>query len=148
MKLGSLFSGCGGMDLGFERSGMECIWQVEKMPFALKILTRHWPKVPKHTDISTFCVVAGHVRTIQLQGQGKAMQEKEVDFGENTGESLNSFVLNGLSQKMSPDFSLSTMEKTFGQSYPTSIRSGIVYHGQCWTLRTSVFPNNVKELLF
>lgn len=29
MKYGSLFTGIGGFDLGFDRAGMECAWQVE-----------------------------------------------------------------------------------------------------------------------
>lgn len=71
MKLGSLFSGGGGMDLGLERSGMRCVWQVEKMNYALKILTRHWPKVPKHTDISTFCVEDGPCQDNSIAGSRK-----------------------------------------------------------------------------
>jgi site-specific DNA-cytosine methylase len=132
------------MDLGFEQAGMECVWQVEKMPFALKILHRHWPKIPKHMDILTFCVGDGHVRTIQSLAQERVMREKEVASGLNTDESSNYSDLVGLSQKMSPDFSLSTMEKTFGQSYPTSIRSGIVWRGQCWTLKTSALHSKEK----
>lgn len=40
MKFISLCSGCGGIDLGLERSGMKCQGQVEIMPYALKILNR------------------------------------------------------------------------------------------------------------
>jgi site-specific DNA-cytosine methylase len=146
MKLGSLFSGCGGMDLGLEKAGMECIWQVEKMPFALSILQRHWPKVPKHTDISTFCVEDGHVRTIQSLAHEKVIKAKEVACSLNTDVSSNYSDLDGLSQKMFPDFSLSTVAKISGGSYPTWIRSGIAYHGMCWTPRTLALHNNEKEL--
>lgn len=50
---GSLFAGIGGFDLGFERAGMTCSWQVERDPFCLKVLNRHFPNVPKHDDIHT-----------------------------------------------------------------------------------------------
>lgn len=51
---GSLFSGIGGIDLGFDRAGLKCAWQVEIDPFARKVLEKHWPGVPKHDDIRTF----------------------------------------------------------------------------------------------
>jgi len=51
MRFGSLFSGIGGLDLGLERAGMECTWQVEIDDYCTKVLTKHWPKVPKHKDI-------------------------------------------------------------------------------------------------
>ncbi len=52
MTFGSLFAGIGGMDLGLERAGMECKWQVEIDPFCQKVLRKHWPKVPKYGDIT------------------------------------------------------------------------------------------------
>ena len=48
---GSLFAGIGGIDLGLERAGMTCAWQVEIDPYCLKVLEKHWPDVPKHGDI-------------------------------------------------------------------------------------------------
>lgn len=51
MTFGSLFSGIGGMDLGLERAGMVCKWQVEIDPFCQKVLEKHWPHVPKYGDI-------------------------------------------------------------------------------------------------
>jgi DNA (cytosine-5)-methyltransferase 1 len=51
MTFGSLFAGIGGLDLGLERAGMECRWQVEIDPFCRKVLTKHWPDVPKYEDV-------------------------------------------------------------------------------------------------
>ncbi len=51
MKFGSLFAGIGGFDLGLERAGMECAWQVEIDEYCTKVLTKHWPNVPKYGDI-------------------------------------------------------------------------------------------------
>ena len=51
MKVGSLFSGIGGIDLGLERAGMKVVWQVEKDPYCQKVLKKHWPTVPCYGDI-------------------------------------------------------------------------------------------------
>ena len=51
MKFGSLFSGIGGLDLGLERAGMECAWQVEIDDYCTRVLEKHWPDVPKYRNI-------------------------------------------------------------------------------------------------
>jgi len=47
MKFGSLFTGVGGFDLGFERAGMKCAWQVENDPNCQAVLERHYPTIKK-----------------------------------------------------------------------------------------------------
>lgn len=51
MKFISLFAGIGGLDLGLERAGMECVAQVEIDDFCQKVLTKHWANVPKFKDV-------------------------------------------------------------------------------------------------
>jgi len=51
MTFGSLFAGIGGFDLGFERAGMVCKWQVEIDDYANRVLAQHWPDVARYRDI-------------------------------------------------------------------------------------------------
>ena len=51
ITFGSLFAGIGGFDLGFERAGMMCRWQVEKDPDALRVLQKHWPTTHRIEDV-------------------------------------------------------------------------------------------------
>jgi len=44
----------GAFDLGFERAGMVCKWQVEIDHYCQKVLAKHWPSVRRHDDIKTF----------------------------------------------------------------------------------------------
>lgn len=53
ISYGSLFSGFGGFDLGFDRAGWECRWQVENNEYATKILAKHWPEVERFGDIAS-----------------------------------------------------------------------------------------------
>lgn len=50
----SLFTGIGGMDLGLERAGFRCVAQVEIDAYCRSVLSRHWPRVPKFTDVRRF----------------------------------------------------------------------------------------------
>lgn len=54
LTFGSLFAGIGGLDLGLERAGLKCKWQVEIDPVARQVLETHWPKVHRWDDVRTF----------------------------------------------------------------------------------------------
>jgi DNA (cytosine-5)-methyltransferase 1 len=49
---GSLFAGAGGIDLGFERAGWECRWQVEIDPHAQMVERFHWPDIYRAPDVT------------------------------------------------------------------------------------------------
>ena len=54
LTFGSLFAGIGGFDLGFERAGMVCKWQVEIDDYANRVLAKHWPNVRRLPDVRTW----------------------------------------------------------------------------------------------
>lgn len=54
LTFGSLFAGIGGFDIGLERAGMRCAWQVEIDSYATRVLEQHWPDVARWRDIREF----------------------------------------------------------------------------------------------
>lgn len=54
LTFGSLFAGIGGFDLGLERAGMVCKWQVEIDEYATQVLEKHWPTVRRWNDVRSF----------------------------------------------------------------------------------------------
>ena len=53
MRLGSLFSGAGGLDCAVEQVfGAETVWHCEIDPAASKVLAHRWPGVPNYSDIT------------------------------------------------------------------------------------------------
>jgi DNA (cytosine-5)-methyltransferase 1 len=84
LTFGSLFAGIGGIDLGFERAGLQCKWQVEIDPYAQRVLAKHWPNVRRHDDVRTWpkpdteyvdCIVGGFpCQDISYAGKGAGLQ--------------------------------------------------------------------------
>ena len=54
IKIGSVFSGIGGFELGLERAipNSQTIWQCEKDKYCRRILQKHWPDAKMYDDIT------------------------------------------------------------------------------------------------
>jgi DNA (cytosine-5)-methyltransferase 1 len=49
--MASLFTGIGGFDLAFEKAGFQTVFQCEINKFCNSILSKHWPKITRATNI-------------------------------------------------------------------------------------------------
>ncbi len=66
MRVGSLFSGVGGFDLGFEQAGHEIVWQVEFDEDCQAVLRRRFPQTAIKSDINAYAY--GRAKNRQKHG--------------------------------------------------------------------------------
>ncbi len=77
MKIGSLFSGIGGLELGLEWAGVGgTVWQVEKDAYCREILAKHWPHAARFTDVEE--VGAGELDPVDVICGGFPCQDVSV----------------------------------------------------------------------
>ena len=89
IKIGSLFAGIGGFELGLERAipGAKTIWQVEQNPFCQKVLAKHWPDAKIYNDVRNITkdtvepvdILCGGFpcQDISLAGKGEGLHGKK-----------------------------------------------------------------------
>jgi DNA (cytosine-5)-methyltransferase 1 len=92
MTVGSLFSGIGGLDLGFEWAGFETKWFCEIESYPQQVLARHWPGVPIIPDVRDVtkesvcpvdCIIGGFpCQDISYAGKGAGI---DYDLSDGTG---------------------------------------------------------------
>lgn len=74
MRIGSLFSGLGLLDLGLEWASVgRTVWHVEADPFCRRILKKHWPNAAQHEDIRN--VGAGELAPVDVVCGGFPCQD-------------------------------------------------------------------------
>lgn len=74
IRIGSLFSGAGGLDLGLEEAGLGApAWFVERDADARAVLRQHWPEVPIVVDVRH--VQAGRVADVDAVVGGFPCQD-------------------------------------------------------------------------
>lgn len=87
IKIGSLFSGIGGFELGLERAipNSETIWQVEQDKFCQQVLKKHWPHAKIYNDVRE--ISAENVEPVDLLCGGFPCQD--ISTSNSKGAGLN-----------------------------------------------------------
>ncbi len=76
ITVGELFAGIGGIGLGLEMTGgFEVRWQVERDPYATRVLEKNWPDVKRWDDVTTFPPTESDVWNVDLIAGGFPCQD-------------------------------------------------------------------------
>ena len=75
LTAGSLFTGIGGFDLGFERAGIKTIWQAEQDKNCLQLLEDKFPNARRYTDVRD---ITGRAEAVDIVTGGFPCQDVSV----------------------------------------------------------------------
>lgn len=151
MKVGSLFSGIGGMDLGCQRAGMEIVFQVENDWQCVEILESRWSssgcKTSEMQDGTTChcatCLSVGSpAKTCPLPGSVRVYTENEAVCSSSLFALHPNYVPPGWLSKTYPDYCRVTKGAISQSSSFHWKTQGIGAHGEYWTRNGSESPND------
>jgi hypothetical protein len=155
--MASLFTGIGGFDLGFEAAGFKTTFQCEINKYCLSVLEKHWPTIPKATNIKELkyeTTPPSDVWTAGFPCQDVSLARMDPKAGLR-GRALGSFMsLLASLEKDAPELFYSktftaclvpTKDATSRTSYERWPTSGILSDGVCLTATASESPNHAKE---
>lgn len=144
MKFGSLFTGFGGLDLGLERAGMACQWQVENNEYAKKKSFKNigptssdFPmseeQEPLNSALSISSAGVSPAKISALPVRAQASRASVRGSGSNSDESLKSYHPLGCSSKTCPPCE----PEGSPLCSVTFTRSGTMQNGMVWPRPTS-----------
>ena len=166
LRVGSVFTGIGGFDLGLERAGMRCVFQVENDKHCLEVIEERWPSSGCRMsatlgDTTCRCAkclsAASLVRISPSPGSVRVYQESDPDFSSSLFDLHPSWVPLGWLSKTYPayyrraladdvsnveQFYRNIAEPTSTWSAPPSKTQGIASRGECWTRDGSESPSD------
>jgi len=82
MTHGSLFSGIGGIDLGFEWAGIETKWQVEIDDYCRKLLSKRFPDAKQFKDIKDIYRFTDEYRDVYGDREVMWCDRHDLDFAD------------------------------------------------------------------
>jgi hypothetical protein len=150
LTFGSLFAGIGGFDLGFERAGMVCKWQVEIDDYCNKVLAKHWPDVERFRDVrecgksnlKPVDVICGGFpcQDVSIIGKREGLKGQKSTLWASLGP-------NGWLLKTQQGFTQAMMDgslQKYSGSYP---KAGMMQNGTLYRRVSLVHYINAKEYL-
>jgi DNA (cytosine-5)-methyltransferase 1 len=87
LRVGSLFSGIGGFDLGFARAGMRTVWVVEQDPYCQFVLAERFPAATRYSDVRA--VYSSYVEQVDVLCGGFPCQDISIAGNATRGQGIN-----------------------------------------------------------
>ena len=143
---GSLFSGIGGLDVGLERAGFICQWQVEEHAYRQEVLKKQWPTTTRFRDVRDVESTTSHpliylpgdspvkMSPLATHAERKDLTEREAGYGQSSSKSFVNYDHITSSWRTSQLCFTGEWEE-YSETWP---QSGTMRSGRCYKRQISV----------